>query len=38
MIDGMLSDIDVLNETALIISASETIGGTTYYSKLTYGH
>jgi len=38
MIDGMLSDIDVLNETSLIISASETIGGTTYYSRLTFGH
>jgi hypothetical protein len=38
MIDGMLSDIEVLNETSLIITASETIGGTTYYSKLTFGH
>lgn len=38
MIDGMLSDIEVLNEISLIISASETIGGTTYYSRLTFGH
>lgn len=38
MIDGMLSDIEVLNETSLIISASETIAGTTYYSRLTFGH
>lgn len=38
MIDGMFSDIEVLNETSLIISASETIGGTTFYSRLTFGH
>jgi hypothetical protein len=38
LIDGTLSDIEVLNETSLIISASETIGGTTYYSRLTFGH
>lgn len=38
MIDGTLSYIDMLNETSLIISASETIGGTTYYSRLTFGH
>jgi hypothetical protein len=38
MIDGILSDIEALNETSLILSASETIGGTTYYSRLTFGH
>lgn len=38
MIDGVLSAIDVLNETSLIISASETTGGATYYSRLTFGH
>jgi hypothetical protein len=38
MIDGTLSDIAILNETSLIISTSETIGSTTYYSRLTFGH
>lgn len=38
MIDGMLSDIETLNDTSLILRASETIGGTTYYSRLTFGH
>lgn len=38
LIDGMLSDIEALNEISLILSASETIAGTTYYSRLTFGH
>jgi len=38
LIDGTLSDIDMLNETSLILIASETIGATTYYSRLTFGH
>lgn len=38
IIDQMISDIDILNENTLIISVSETLGATTYYSRLTFGH
>jgi hypothetical protein len=38
MIDDTMSDIEVLNETLLIISKTETIAGTTHYSKLSFGH
>ena len=38
MIDGRLSDIQLLSESLLILNASETIGSSTYYSRLTLGH